>query len=80
MRNASSLTEEVKNHIRDLTMSGKDYSLWKEYIDDIIQARQQLENLSAYVDDAYLFTLFKNKFGFALRAIMGERLNTDNFY
>ena len=49
MRNTSSLTEEVKNHICDLTTSGKDYPLWKEYIDDIIQARQQLENLSANI-------------------------------
>lgn len=84
MTNASSLTDEVKNHIRYLPMSGKDYLLWKEYIDDIISARQQIENLSAYVDDAYLFTLFKNKFGFALQAIMGSvsipRISTNNFY
>jgi hypothetical protein len=80
MSNAGSLTEEIKDYIRDLKMSVKGYPLWKEYIDDIIQARQQLENLSAYVADEYLFTQFKNKFAFALRALMGDRLNTDNFY
>jgi hypothetical protein len=36
MANASSLTEEIKDYIRDLKMSVKGYPLWKDYIDDII--------------------------------------------
>jgi hypothetical protein len=36
--------------------------------------------MSAYVSDEYLFTLFKNKFALTLQTLMGDRLNTDNFY
>jgi hypothetical protein len=50
--------KQSKLHSWYQNVGGKDYSLWKQYIDDIIQARQQLENLSAYVDDNTVYHEF----------------------